>query len=328
MPITTADFQALTDDLQEIFNEAAALKVDEAVGMTLFEVKETDRLSYDYQIMHGVSGIEEVAPGEDLPKINTNQGDSISYVQRYFGAIFEVTKAMRRFDLYDKINALPKTMADDAWDKIDQAMADVLLYGQTTSYTDVFGKLVSAVGPDGKQLFSTAHDYNVGTLTYSNIITDGTNNNPALSREAIVRTRALAGRAKDANGQVRPVMLDTLIVSLENEDLAERIIYSSGISGSMNNDTNSLKGKIKKLIVWPRLSTRSDGTDTSAYWFMASSAMVGESLKARFAERPSIDAPEQVYDNKNWEWSCDFFFALGIGHPAYIYGSTGVNPSN
>ena len=325
MPITTADFAALTDDLQEIFDEAAALKVAEAVGLQIFDVQETDRQTYDYQIIHGVSGISEVAPGQDLPKVNTNQGDSITYTQRYFGAIFEVTKAMRKFDLYDKINALPKTLADDAWDKIDQSFADVLLYGASTSYTDVFGKLVSAVGPDGKALFSAVHDYNVGSVTYTNIITDGTNSNPALSREAIVRTRALASKHKDANNQVRPVMLDTLIVSVENEDLAERIIYSAQISGSMNNDTNALKGKIKKLIVWPRLSTRSDGTDTSAYWFLADSSKVGESLKARFAERPTIDAPNEVYDNKNWEWSCDFFYSLGIGHPAYIYQSTGVN---
>lgn len=325
MPITINDFQALSDDLQEIYDEAASIKVADAVGLQIFEVKETDRKTYDYQIMHGVSGIEEVAPGQDLPKINTNQGDSITYTQRYFGAIFEVTKEMRKFDLYDKINGLPKTMADDAWDKIDQSMADVLLNGTQTSYTDVYGKLVSAVGPDGKALFSASHDFNVGSLTYSNIITDGTNSNPALSREAIVKTRAIASRQKDANGQVRPVMLDTLIVSVENEDLAERIIFSSNISGSMNNDMNSLKGKIKKLIVWPRLSTRGDGTDTSNYWFMCDSTKVGESLKAKFAERPSIDAPNEVYDNKNWEWSCDFFYALGIGHPAYIYGSTGVN---
>jgi hypothetical protein len=97
------------------------------------------------------------------------------------------------------------------------------------------------------------------------------------------------------------------------------------VSSGTTNDMNSLKGKIKKLIVWPRLSTRSDGTDTSAYWFMADSSKVGESLKAKFAERPSIDAPSEVYENKNWEWTCDFFYALGIGHPAYIYGSTGVN---
>lgn len=326
MPITTADFAALTDDLQKIFEENAATKVADSVGLSIYNVSETDRKTYDYQIMHGLGGIREVTPGQDLPKVQSNQGDSATYTQRYFGAIAEVTKEMRKFDLYDKIKALPKSLSDDAWDKVDQSMADVLLFGFSSSaYTDVFGKSVTAVAPDGKSLFNASHDFNVGSRTYSNIITDGTNSNPALSREAIVRTRAIAMKYKDANGQTRPVTLDTLIVAPENEDLAERIVYSSQINGSMNNDTNTLKGKIKKIIVWPRLSTDSAGTDKSAYWFLADSRNVGETLMALFAERPALDAPSEVYDNKNWEYSCDFFYSLGIGHPAYIYGSTGAN---
>lgn len=325
MPITTADFPHLTDDLQEVFDETSAVKVAETTGLSLFDVKETNRQTYDLTLMHGVAGIREVTPGQDLPKVNTNEGDSITYTQRYFGAIFEVTKAMRMFDLYDKIMSLPKSLADDAWDKIDQSMADVLLYGTSSSYTDVYGGTVSSVGPDAKVLFYALHDFNVGSRTYSNVITDGTNSNPALSREAVVRTRAIAARYRDAAGLVRPVMLDTLIVSPENEDLAERIVYSNQINNSQDNDTNGLKGKINKIIVWPRLSVRSDGTDTSAYWFLADSRKVGESLRALFAERPSLDAPEQVYDSKNWEYSLDYFYAIGIGHPAYIFGSTGVN---
>lgn len=325
MPITTADFPHLTDDLQEIFDETAANKVAEAMGLSIFDVKETNRQTYDYTMIHGAAGIREVTPGQDLPKVNTNEGDSATFTQRYFGAIVEITKAMRKFDLYDKINALPKTLADDAWDKVDQSLADVLLYGTATSYTDVFNKSVSSVAPDGKALFSAVHDFNLGTRTYSNIISDGTNSNPALSREAIVRTRAIASKYKDPNGLARPINLDTLIVSVENEDLAERILYSTNINNSMNNDTNSLKGKITKLIVWPRLSTRSDATDTSAYWFMGASSKMGETLKVLFAEKPTLDAPNEVYDNKNWEYSCDFFYAIGIGHPAYIFGSTGVN---
>lgn len=323
--ITTRDFSALTVDLQEIFNEAAAQKVAETVGFTIFDVKDTERQSYIYQVMHGVSGIREVTPGQNLPKVNSNQGDSATFTQRYFGAEFDVTKAMRKFDLYNEIESLPRTLVDSAFDDVDQSLADVLLYGASTSYTDVFGSSVSAVAPDGKALFASNHDFNVGILTYSNIISDGTNSNPALSRAAIVRTRAAASRHRDANGKVRPIMLDTLIVSPENEDLAERIVYSAQISGNNNNDVNALKGKITKIIVWPRLSLRSDGTDTSAYWFLADSRKMGESLKTLFAERPELDAPSEVYESKNWTWTVDFFYTIGLGFPAYIYGSTGVN---
>lgn len=300
-------------------------KIADMTGNSLFDVSDTNRRSYDYQIIHGVSGIEEVTPGNDLPKINTNEGDSATWTQRYFGAQFDVTKEMRKFDLYDQIESLPRTMVEDAMDKLDQSFADAILNGWSTSYTDVYGRTVSSVTPDAKALFSASHDFNVGSQTYSNIISDGVNTNPALSRAAIVAQRATARTFKDANGLTRPISLDTLVVGPSQEDLAERLVYSTQLPGSANNDINALKGKIKKIVVWDRLDSNSAGTDTSAYWFLADSSKVGESLKAKFAERPSLDAPEQVYENKNWEYTLDYFYTLGLGYSAYIAGSKGDN---
>lgn len=323
--ITTADFAALTVDLQDIFFEAAKNKLASAQGMDIFGVKDTERQAHIHQVIHGVSGVREVTPGQDLPKVNSNQGDAATFTQRYFGAEFDVTKAMRKFDLYDQIQALPRTLVDDAFDNIDQSMADVLLYGWSTSYTDVYGASVSSVTVDAKALFSAVHDFNVGVRTYSNIISDGTNTNPALARAGIVKTRAIARRYKDAVGKTRPVHLDQLVVGPTNEDLAERIVFSQQISGNNNNDVNALKGKIKKITVWDRLDYDSAGTDKSAYWFLVDTTQVAESLQALFAERPELDAPEQVYENKNWTYSLDFFYTIGLGLPAYVYGAKGDN---
>jgi len=319
--ITAADFPALTDDLQSIFNETAKTKVAEMQGNKIFNVFDTDRLTYDHLILHGVSGIKKVADGADLPKINSEEGDSVTWTQEYFGAIFSVTKKMRKFDLHDQIAQMPKTLVEDAFDKIDQSLADVLLNGFSASnYTDVYGESVAAVGPDALALFSASHTNNVNSNVFSNLITS----NPALSRVAIVAARKQGRTHKDLNGLSRGINLDTLIVAPSNEDLAERILNSDLMSGSSYNDVNALKGKIKTLIVWDRLETRSDGTDTSVYWFLADSSKVGESLQCLFAERPSLDAPDEVYTNKNWDYSCDFYYAIGRGYPAYIFGSTGA----
>jgi len=316
--ITQKDFPSLTDDLQSIFNETAKTKVADMKGNKIFNVFDTDRLTYDHLILHGVSGIQRVADGSDLPRLNSEEGDSITWTQEYYGAIFSVTKKMRKFDLYDQISQLPKSLVEDAFDKIDQSLADVLLNGFSTSnYTDVYGVSVSAVGPDALALFSASHSNNINSDTFSNIITS----DPVLSRTAIVTARKQGLTHKDPNGMIRPVNLDTLIVAPSNEDLAERILYSELMSGTGNNDVNALKGKIKTLIVWERLETRSDGTDTSAYWFMVDSAKVSESLQCLFAERPSLDAPDEVYLNKNWDYSCDFYYAIGRGYPAYVFGS-------
>jgi len=323
MPITVDDFQSLTDDLQSIFNEVAKTKVAEMKGNRIFNVFDTNRRTFDHLILHGISGIKEVTPGQDLPNILGEEGDSITWTQRYFGGIASVTKAMRKFDLHNQIDTVVRSVAVEAFDKIDQSLADAILYGWATTYTDVYGKSVSAVGPDALALFSASHSNNLNSNVFSNIITDATVN-PALSRSAIVAARKQGLTHKDPNGIVRPVVLDTLVVAPSNEDLAERIVYSAQISGNANNDVNALKGKIKNIIVWERLETRSDGTDTSAYWFMLDSSKVGESLQCLFAERPDLDAPDQVYKNKNWDYSCDFFYTIGIGYPAYIFGSNGT----
>lgn len=319
--ITAEDFPALTDDLQSIFNETAKSEIAQMKSPKIFNIFDTDRLTYDHLILHGVAGIQRVADGQDLPKINSEEGDSITWTQDYYGAIFSVTKKMRKFDLHNQIKQLPKTLVEDAFHKIEQSLADVLLYGFSSSnYSDTYGVSVSAVGPDALALFSASHSNNINSNTFSNIITDATVN-PALSRSAIVAGRKQGKTHKDPNGVKRPINLDTLIVSAKNEDLAERILYSEQISGSAENDVNALKGKIKTLIVWEYLDERTDGTDTSNYWYLADSSKVGETLQCLFAERPSLDAPDEVYTNKNWDYSCDYYYAIGRGYPAYIFGS-------
>ena len=325
MAITQADFSALTDDLQEIWNETAKTKIDEVVGNKLFQVRDTSRRTHDELILHGVSGISEVTPGQDLPTVTSEQGDQITYTQRYFGGTFAVTKEMRKFDLYDQIEGLARSLTEDAFDGIDQSYADVLGFGWSTTYTDVWGGTVTSTGPDGVALISASHSNDTTSRTYDNrILNSAGTPDPVVSRDAIVYTRSLAMRYKDPNALVRPIMLDTIVVTPVNEDVVERILYSTQLSGSANNDINPLKGKLTNLIVWPRLTTLTGGTDAAQYWFLCQKSKVGETLKAKFAERPSLDAPEQIYANKNWTYSCDFFYTVGIGFEAFLYGSRGT----
>jgi hypothetical protein len=93
MPSLSArDYAELTDELQDVFNETSASAIADAIGLQVFDVGETNLLNYEHQILHGVKGIEEVADGANLPKVNSQQGDNITYVQRYFGAIVAITK--------------------------------------------------------------------------------------------------------------------------------------------------------------------------------------------------------------------------------------------
>lgn len=79
MPITASDFDQLCDELQEVFNETKKSKIAESVGLTVFDVMDTNLLTYEYQNVHGVKVIEEVADGQDLPVASTNEGDIIAF---------------------------------------------------------------------------------------------------------------------------------------------------------------------------------------------------------------------------------------------------------
>ena len=325
--ITSQDFASLTEELQSIFNQEAKQKISAMKGRDIFQVEDTSILNHLHQVIHGLGHPERLGQGQNIPVQNGDEGDSITYTQKWYGSGFAVTKTMRKFDMTSTIKAMPKSLATGAFDAVDQSMADVLLNGWSTSYTDVYNDSVSAVGPDGLALFNANHTYGdtQASGVYSNLLVDSDGNtDPVLSRDAIVASRTAGRKYTDGRSLNRGIDLDTLVVAPDNEDLAERILYSTQISGSANNDMNALKGKVKNLIVWDRLSENSAGTDTGAYWFMLNSAMAGETLKALFAERPTLDAPHDVYENKNWEYTVDFYYVLGLGFQPYVRGSKGT----
>lgn len=325
--LTTADYPKLTQKLNEVFNESASLAIEEWKGKELFDVMDTDWKIYDYLVLHGVGNFSRVAEGQELPTTNSNEGDSAQFTQKRYGAKVSITKDMRMFDRYDQMTEAVSSAVDEAFHKIDQSMADVLTNGFSGStYTDVFGDTVSNLAVDGVVLFSASHTNNINSRTFRNLIrnTAGTDN-PGLSRDAIVKARADARTYRDPNNVNRPISLDTLIVSANKEDLAERLIFSGGVATTPNVDINPLKGKVNKIMVWSKLDTRSDGTDTSNYWFLADGRRVKKTLKAPFAQKPTMQQAEQVTETQNWLYPIDGYYALGLGHAAYIFGSTGAN---
>jgi len=327
MPLSTRDFAQLNDDLQTIYAEHSDLAVKEAVGLQVFNVAETELKTFEHQILHGVAGIENLPEGAALPRVNGNEGDNISYTQSRYGAIVPITKDMRIFDLYSKMEGVVKSIVDDAWDKIDQSLADVLLNGWSTSYTDVYNKTVASVCADAAALFASTHDYGgASATTFTNIITDGTNTNPALSRAAIVNQITAGMKFTDANGILRPFNIDTVLVGPDLADLAYRIVDNDRLHNSANWDQNKfVTGRIKQVKLWERLAQTGAGSSRAAYWFMYASKNVGESLKCLFKQRPMLEAPANVDDTKDWEYPIDYYYTIGRGFPPFVRGSKGDN---
>lgn len=326
MSLRTTDFLSLTRYLDEVVNEATVEKVAAMdVADMLFDTSTYVRKDYIYRVLHGIKGVSLVPEGSDLPRATGLQGDGITFTNSQYGAQVPITKALRLFDLEgEEMAAITRSIVDDGMDKIDQSLADVLLNGHSSSaYTDVYGISVTPVGPDGDPLFTATHSNGATSATYSNLaVNSAGTTNQALSRDTVVATRVKGLVYKDVNNLTRPVMLDTLIVSPNLEDLAERTLYSTQIPGEANNDINALKGKIKKLCVWPRLQTSGQGTDTSNRWYMCDSKAVKKTLKARFAQKPIFAAPTVHDNNMDWQYNYDYFYFKGFGFAPYIFGSS------
>lgn len=327
MAYSTSDYNALTLKLNEEFNEGAQSAIEGWKGKDIFDVFDTDWKVWTYLDLYGTAGFGRVAEGQQLPIVTSQEGDSANFTQKRYGSRIGITKDLRLFERYNDMQDLVRSEVDGAFHKIDQSMADVLTNGFTGStYVDVYGDTVSNLASDGVVLFSASHTNNLNAGTYRNLIRNAAATaNPALDRDPIVKARSDAMTFRDPSGVVRPTTLDTLIVTATNEDLANRIVFSSGVQGTPNVDTNPVRGWIKTIHVWAKLDTRSDATDTSAYWFLADSKGVKKTLKAPFAQKPQMGAATNVHDTLDWEYPVDAYYTLGIGKPRFIFGSTGAN---
>lgn len=325
--ILTTDFPTLTQKLNEWFNEAASLAVEAWVGSQLFDVSETNWQVYNGLILNGAAKFDRVGEGQQLPVGSIGEGDNMSITQKRYGGRISISKDMRMFDRYDQIEEVAKDNTQFAFDRIDQSQADLLLNGFTgSSYTDVYGYTQSNLTADAVVFFSASHTNNQNAGTARNLIRNAAGTaNPALDRAAIVSARKDAKTNRDPNSANRPVNLDRLIVSATNEDLAERVVYSSGVQGTPNVDLNPLKGKVNNILVWSRCDLSGQSTDTSAYYFLADSRFTKKTLKSPFAQKPVMTPPTQVHDSLNWEYILDSYYTIGLLWPFGVWGSTGAN---
>jgi len=326
MAILKADFQSLTEKLNDWYNEASRDAIADWVGKDYYDVGETDWEVFNTLNLYGLGRPSRVAEGAQFPALNTEEGDTMSLTQIQYADRIGITKRLRKFDRYDQISVMTKSLSQGFFDAIDQSHADLLTNGFTgTSYTDVFGGTQSNVASDGVVLFSASHTNNLNATTFSNLIENAAGTaNPGIDRDPIVNTVSAGRKYRDPNNLNRPIKLDRLLVSATNHDLAQRIVYSQGVQGTPNVDSNPLRSDVNSLVLWSRLDEDSSGSDKSDYWFMADSRNVKTTLRSPFAQRPMMFPPEEVNDSKTWEYTADMFYAMGADHPKNIFGSTGA----
>lgn len=322
MVLIRSDYDVLTahQTILDNINSSIADKMATVDFDNIFEVRDTTKRRQTEKLTHGMSGIQRVAENQDYPEITGEEGASISWIQAKFGGDVVVTEDVRIFDEYDILDGEIDSVTDDLQSKIQASHYDVLNNGWSTSYVDVYGDTISAIGPAGLSLFSAVHHKHTGMGavggTFSNIAFDGTNTNPLLSFTALDKVRQTGKLFYDTHTVRRPIDFNTLLVGPDLETLAHRIVDSDRMYGSANNDVNPLKGRFK-IVVSPEVDT--------GKWFVYDEKSIGKTLKSFFRTRPMVKPPKEFDPNDNWHYIIKTRYAYGFSYAPYIIGSKSDN---
>ena len=178
-----------------------------------------------------------------------------------------------------------------------------------TDAASVFVNAFSTTGYDGIALCGS-HPYSP-----TNASTQANNGTLALTRDNLITTRTAMREFKDDRSNGIYVMPDMLLVPIELEDTAFRLVQSAQLPGSADNDANFLRGRFQ-VVSWELL------TDANA-WFLIDSRMMKQYLL--WFDRIALEfAAEKEFDTMLAKFRGYMRYSYGWSDWRWIYGQ---NPS-
>lgn len=231
------------------------------------------------------------------------QGYLTRYTHVNYGLGFIITEEMIDDDQYMIVaNKNAKALAYSMRQTKEIVGANVYNRAFNASYT--FG--------DGKELLSTAHP-NVSGGTWQNTLTTAADISEAALEQAFIDM----GKWTNDRGLKIAVIPQKLIIPVDLQFDAERILMSPLQSGNSNNDINALKsmGKFPGGVMINHYLT-----DTDA-WFIRTNVPEGMKYFERKADAFSDD---NDFDTNNLKYKATGRYSFGATDPRGLYGSPGA----
>lgn len=243
MAQTRGTFDALNDNVDKTLQGImkAQLKELPKIYTGYYNIKSSDR-KFERVVTYvpfGDTIAKEEGVAYSMDQIR--QGYTKDFTHTENGLGFEVTQTALEDDAENLLNRAGEWLSFSARYVEEGRAANPLNNGFTTEQT-----------PDAVSLFNTAHVLKGGGTAKNRPSTDADLSAQSLAQAMIdVQTDQ-----KDEAGHLSaPVMSWTLIVHPSNEFLADRLINSTGLPGSADNDKNPIKAlRTWKVVVNPRLS--------------------------------------------------------------------------
>jgi len=223
--------------------------------------------------------------GETASQSEIKEGYKQTFTQVPYGEEVPFGRLMRKFQAKDaRVMKRAMTQLGKVFYRMEQRAAFSMLgYGFSTTntyLTGITGATVSALGPDGKNLFSVAHPCGPNNATtWANVITSS----PGVTENALKLfienldgqqdpTETYNGQL-DAKGEKKHYGTDmgyVWMVSKSDLPAALRIVNSDLRPGTANNDDNVYQGGFDGVSIEVRcIPWLSDFGSTKAHFFMA-----------------------------------------------------------
>ncbi len=294
----------LVKELEPGLNALFGLEYDryENQHAEIFDTESSDR-AFEEEVMLSGFGSAQVKPeGSGVNYDDATESFTARYTHETIALAFAITEEAVEDNLYDKISsrytkALARSMANAKQVKA----ANVLNNGFSSSYT----------GGDGKELFATDHSTTGGNQ--KNELSTSADLNETSLEQALID---IAGM-KDDRGMKVALNGSKMIIPVNLQFTAERLMKSGQRVGTSDNDTNAVKsmGMIPQGYV-----VNNYLTDTDA-WFIKTDAPNG---MKHFQRAPISTKMEGDFETGNVRYKSRERYSFGWSDWRGIFGSPGA----
>jgi len=265
--------------------------------------KATSRKNYEETVQSTTFGLAPVkSEGSSVSYTDNQQGYTTRAVHVVYGLGYIVTRENMEDGLYMEVSLKGASLLSESMHQTkENVVANMYNRAFNSSYT--FG--------DGKELLANDHPNTTGG-TFSNELSTAAALSEASMEDLIIQI----GQAEDDAGlkiQLRP---RCLIIPINQQFEAHRILKSVQQSGTANNDANALRD----MNVFPEgIKVNHYLTDTNN-WFIRTDIKRG-GLKL-FQRRALEFTQDNDFDTENAKAKCTERYSVTAGDPRALYGSS------
>ncbi len=274
---TTGDFpNLLREDYKDILLSAYA-----TVPQTLFPlcyVADSNKESETYRGLTDLGPTTAIVPeGGEFPERMLSEKTTVTITNKKYGDIVSYTREMELYNKLAEFKRLTELQGRALADGLEENIAD---YIETTDNTTAYS----------------------GTVTLNRV-----------NLEAMVTAYKKQTTTDPEGKTIKLAMVpDTLLVPPDLEQEAQRLIRSTAIPGSANNDINVLQGTLK-IVVCPRLSSTSLFYVLKANWpnGLVYQKVIGPPPETFVQSVSSAQISDNVFRYDKISYRADMIYGIG-----------------